>query len=378
MSNLDLQLSHLDFDKNQEINPSPAMSDSGFRKKTPEFSSSEGSRPGSFHALLSQNEDLAARLRVTLQRLAQTEEENETLKDSFETANSKIANIEDQLLIWKEKEKVWKQREFQLEKNQNERERELDIESSLLRQKAEQFDKLEEKLSRYQKYQEKIKTTVKPYIAQLKSYTESLLEQTRSLNHALLQQEVVTHDLQTRLNLAKAEADNVGAKAELDKNQLIGLFEDERASLRGEIESLLAQNEILQEKTRVLDRSMERQDELENLVVALRRTKEDMARQFHQETMDLRQILKEREADLAVKSLQVVDFKNEVQQLKSTLEQLTNSSAQTEEQLTSLRYMWTQKTQEAEKLRLTVQSLEKINLELSQKLNSLRQNLEIS
>jgi hypothetical protein len=65
-------------------------------------------------------------------------------------------------------------------------------------------------------------------------------------------------------------------------------------------------------------------------------------------------------------------LKKALEAWKSLAQSAEGRKGELEEQLTSLRYMWTSKCEETEKLKISLQSLEKINLDLSQKLNESR------
>lgn len=56
-----------------------------------------------------------------------------------------------------------------------------------------------------------------------------------------------------------------------------------------------------------------------------------------------------------------------------TIKNLQKENRQFQDQLESLRYMWMAKNEENEKLKVALQSLERLNLELSQKINEMRQ-----
>ena len=326
----------------------------------------------SFQTLMSQNEDLVARLRVTLQRLSSLEQQNHQLQQNYDSARTQSSAVLDQLLIWKEKEKIWKEKEQSFERSHRDETRELSIEIDLLRQKTSQLEKSHEDLDRYRKYHEKIKTSVKPYIQKLKNYAKSLYEQTQSLNSSLIAQELQIAELKQKLEAAREGLQNSNALFQAQKNELISMFEDERQHLKSEISNLQQSQEVLTEKTRSLDRSLERQDELENLIVALRRSREELISSHHLEITSLK-----KDGIATTQELQTLRLRLEDQLslLHSTQGQLKTSEVNASEyleQLTSMRYLWSEKTQENERLKLSLSSLEKLNLELSQKLKSLR------
>jgi myosin heavy subunit len=359
-----LHLSHLDF-----------LPSSSEEARAPDMTSSVPSPKGSssFQTLLTQNEDLVARLRVTLQRLSLVEQQNQNLHENFDAVRSQNSAVLDQLLIWKEKEKIWKEKELNFERLRHDENREITIEMDLLRQKTSQLDKAQEELERYRKYHEKIRTSVKPYIQKLKGYTQSLFAQTQDLNTALLEKERLLVEAETKLHAAQEEARRKAEVSQMQMNELVSVFEEERDSLRAEIRHYVESQEIYQEKTRSLERSLERQDELENLIIALRRTKEESHQQQQVEMLQLKQSHTQQQQDFKTLQLQAEDLKKTLDDRQSQLKKVEEAHTDTLEQLTSLRYLWNQKSEENEKLKLSLQGLEKLNLELSQKLKTLRE-----
>lgn len=369
----------LDKDLNNFANSDFSMDELKLAKlnfKTPTIPSAESttvSTTSSFNALLSQNEDLAARLRVTLKRLSHIEAQNKFLSEDHETHKNQLLLLNDQLLIWQEKEKIWQEKEKTFEDKLSEKMREYEFELSILRQKTEKLIGLEENLERYRKYHEKIKTSVKPYIQNLKSYAESLFQQSQNLNSLLLEKEAELDNIRRQLDESKENSNKTNRSFELEKNQLILLFEEQRAELRSQIGMLQEENETLKEKTRIFDRSLERQDELENLIVALRRAKDDADQLQQTELKKIKDQMNSEAQEKALLLIKLSDFEKENSTLRQNQNHLEKTNTELNEQLASLRYLWSQKSQENEKLTQSAQALERINLELSQKLKALRE-----
>ncbi len=66
--------------------------------------------------LISQNEDLMARLKVSLRRLSLLENENQRLIDDANKARIAQSSVADQVLVFKEKDSLWRQKVDQLER----------------------------------------------------------------------------------------------------------------------------------------------------------------------------------------------------------------------------------------------------------------------
>ncbi len=318
-------------------------------------------KSGTVEALISQNEDLMARLKVNLRRMTSLEDENRLLHQNFKDLTLSHASVSDQMLVWREKERIWKDRHNQLE-------------NELLTFKARfpDYQKLEAAVERYKRYQERVKTIFKPYLQQLKDYAQGLHKQVQALNQELNAKDAAIGSLEQRLHSTRDEKDQLAHLYEMNQNSLIEGFEREKANLQKEIQVLNESNQALEAKSQALDRSLERQDELENLVVSLRRNKEDYQKEIQTEIDHLRSANRELKAKLTENSLQIADLQVEREQLKAQTQSALSAREEMEEQMTSLRYMWTAKSEENEKLKISMASLEKLNLELSSKLNDLR------
>ncbi|MBK9322565.1 MAG: hypothetical protein IPM97_06365 [Bdellovibrionaceae bacterium] len=322
-------------------------------------------KSSSVENLISQNEDLMARLTVALRRLALLENENNKLSDEAQRARLSQSAVTDQILIFKEKDNLWKSKLFQAEK-----EKEVHIEKSrALQQRIEQ---LANENSRYHKYHDRVKAHVKPYIHQLKEYSRSLEEKTQHLTHEKSKSEAQLSDLRHQiLEVTK----NSRAQIELRERQnqeLVQHYEDQLQKQSEELQSLSNLNNELEFKTLRLNKSLEKQDELENKVIELTRSKEELKNRLEQEVVrlqekssDLHRANKRLEIELADLQVLTIDHEAQIKTLNKDRQTLT-------EQLDSLRYMWNAKSEEAEKLKAAIQSLERLNVDLSQKVNELR------
>jgi chromosome segregation ATPase len=326
----------------------------------------------SFDALMSQNEDLSARLKVALRRLTEVETESNSISEENNDLRSAYFSQQDQILIWKEKEKVWKNKEVELEEELRKVNFQSQINQDSLNEKKADLIKLKSEIDRHKRYHEKIQKTVKPYVQQLKDFTLTLQSENKEIraqNEMLLSQvrilESKIHTLNQR-HLTECETLNS------EKNKLIEIFENERSSLKEDLKTQKTEIEGLQQIANRVDRLLERNDELENLVVVLRRTKEELEKSYSSESESIRNSLIDAKNAARELELKYNDIKSHKENLQSEVAQITQQLISANEQMTSLRYLWTQKAEENEKLKVAVSSLEKINFELSEKLNQLR------
>jgi chromosome segregation ATPase len=372
---------------------------------------SKGHYSPSLEALFRQNEDLSARLKVTLQRLSQFETSlSEEIEKNQQTSKAN-ASLQDQILIWKEKERLW------LEKLEKSKQRidELGLQ-------IPKYAQLQNEVQRYKKYHEKVKTQIKPYLQQLKEYSNSLVGEIRELHHELSSQE---HELNKKLNRIlelenelKNQASSHLASLEEKENELKiqsaihqGIIEKKDAdlqiltalhqaalekkegeikiqisahlsatqelqtmhnaeikSLQSEIQTMKQTHIALEMRSQRLDQALARQDELGNLVVVLNRKVEEAQVKLETETEGLRQSLLMARNDLLKRNTQIEESEIQKAKMKDDGLRTQREIMALNEQLSSIRYQWKENSDENKKLKGQIATLEKINQELSMKL----------
>ncbi len=322
-------------------------------------------KSSSIESLISQNEDLATRLKVALRRLALFENENQKLSEDAQSARLSQTAVADQILIFKEKDHLWKQKLQHAEK-----EKDIQLEkASALQIKVE---KLVMEVDRYHKYHERIKTQVKPYIHQLKEHSRNLEEKTQQLTQDNSHAEAQLSNLRYQImEVTKASRMQIELH-DKHSQEMIQYYEQQIESQSVELRNLKELNSELELKALRLNKALEKQDELENQVVEIKRSKEEIKAHLEQEILRLQEKSSElhrtnQRLEIEHADLQVLAIDNEAQ-IKTFQKEKQDLS----EQLDSLRYMWNSKLEETEKLKSAVQSLERLNVDLSQKINELR------
>ena len=312
-------------------------------------------------ALLAQNEDLMARLKVSLRRLTTLEDENDHLRAHEQQTRTQNSSLSDQLLVWKEKENFWQQKIDKLE-----------TEMLAIRNRFPELEAMEEKIERYKKYHEKVRLQVKPYIQQLKAFAENLTLEIRKLNAEIEDKEIRRQEVERKIRDLRTEVDEQLRRQDDQNRHLVQIFETDKDHLRQETSELRRLNSTLETKAERLDQALMRQDELENMIIALRRSKEESDVQHREE---LRRRNEESQAlrKAAVEdTCRLEDLTAKSKADREEGERQRHRADQLEEQLTSLRFLWSTNCEEMEKLQTRLRSLEKLNLDLSQRLNQAR------
>jgi len=320
-------------------------------------------RVQSLQSLLQQNEDLSIRLKFSIQKMAELEDNNnQTLTDNRKLQNT-IQALNDQLLIWKEKERLWQERfnksEFQLAE---------------LRQSFPDIQDLRSELSRYHRYHEKVKTQIKPYIQQLKDYAKGLSEHIGNLNIEIERRDFEIQQVTTKnKDLEEDLSSHLATHAQI-MSDLKNFYEAEVANLSKENTHLRNSLLIAEKKAEQLDSALERQDELLNQTIVLKRKTEDIRLNYLHESEGLKQSLAIARNEIIQKTAFIDEITENHTSQSSELAQQKELVQQLQDQLSGLRILWTDKCADVERLSLANESLQKINVELSQKLLDSRKN----
>lgn len=311
----------------------------------------------SLDAALAQNEDLMSRLKITLKRLELIEQENTDLREDHQSARQIVRHLEDQLSIWKEKERLWA-----LKKNQLEEAARISKEQSL------ETRALLKQISRLQKFYRLYQKSIKPAFLQLKSYCDRLGQEIRSLRKE-----------NEGLRLKADQLNEEGRKRETSWSEEKIRLQNEILDLREEIEQERQQHSKMISHYQASEQKLLRDaqklpdlliqiDQTQNQVVALRRERDDMI----QRNIDL---VQRTEADnVALRSDQqrkivlIDDLKLKIAHLESRLRTSESSNQETQHQLNALRELWNSKSEELEKAKIALRSLEKLNAALSERM----------
>lgn len=322
-------------------------------------------RSSTIENLISQNEELMTRLKVTLRRLALLEDENQRLNSENQKENMRASTVSEQVLVLKEKDQIWRNKIDDLEKVKSQlQERLITLENMYAMSQSQ--------VERYTKYHDKIRTQVKPFVQELKKYSKSLEAKLQTVQSENDKKEAQISDLRHQIIEVSKNSKFQIELLEKKNWQTSEHYETLIQQLTKECEELKLTNAELTQKTEKMKDLEERADHYENQNVELRRRIETMA-ENHQYALEAA------EEKVRVRSTEysklAVEHQDVVQKVLEELETRKNLEKQVYDlrhQLDSLRYMWTAKNEENEKLRQSLQALEKLNLDLSSKLQEIR------
>ncbi|MGZ3769037.1 MAG: hypothetical protein ACXVCR_02995 [Bdellovibrio sp.] len=359
------KLANLDFESDRNTIGKIALPDELPKRQDLSHLPKEILKSSTVENLISQNEDLMARLKVSLRRLSLLENENQKLTDESNKARLSQSSVTDQILVWKEKDSLWRKKVDQLEK-------EKEIYTEKARALQVKVQNMTADLARHAKYHERIKNQVKPYISQLKEYSRTQDLKLNEIEGALSQREAQLRDLRHQIIEVTKNSKYQVETSEKRTQEMVQFYEEQIEAFKRDVQMLQQIQEELEVKTVKLHTALERQDSLENEIVTIRRAKENMKERLEKE-MDRQQ---ERIMELTRQNQKLgvehADFQIRVVEDQQRIEKLEKENCQYVEQLESLRYMWNAKNEEHEKLKTAVAALERLNVELSQKLNEMR------
>ena len=340
-------------------------------------------KSGAVESLLSQNEDLAARLKVLLRRLASIEEENLKLTQEHREMKHQSTGLTDQMAVYREKESSWRERTLIAEET-------LDIQQVQLRQKEIEFAKLRtQEWEMRQHLQTQIEKTERTYhrLLRYRARIKNWIKPTfKNLNHQVSEKNLKIEQFKREIQNTEILCQNLVHKnqeqikrsreslqaSELEKLQLIAQFEQQRNDLKAEIQSITETSHELRKKAALLDRCLERQDYLENRLIFSERENQELRGKFNDEFSLIQTQMYEwrsKAQSYEVENESLQQNKNELDhQYKKTKE----VAERLDEQMSALRILWKEKVHENERLRNKQQELESINAELSIRMNQIQ------
>jgi len=312
------------------------------------------SNPLSLESMISQNEDLSSRLKVLIRRFADLEKKHNEVLSINENLSRISTSHKDQILVWKEKENLWKQKILKLENQIN-----------YIKEKFPDFERLETKLQSYKKYHQKVQTVVKPYVKQLKLFIQNLHLQIQSLNTDHEKQRNEIYRLEHLVKLEKENYEQLVRQSDLEKSQLNEFFAQQVKDLSEQNQNLANRNNILETNMKHHDRLQAKLTDVENMNVALVRNKDSFEEQLRLEMADLRNSTHSlQQANMQLK-LDLDDKNTRIVELQSELKMMDQKNSELENQLSSLRHQWQKQNETLEKLTEKNKTLERLNLDLS-------------
>lgn len=316
--------------------------------------------------LISQNEEMMTRQRVTLRRLATLEDLNQDLQNENFQYKNQILNYADQVQVLKEKDSAWKNRVDELE-----------IEKDKLALIAKEFETLQVEIERHRKYHDKIKYQVKPYIQSLKVSRDHAQKELDTLRSQIHLKDTQVKEMREQMKEVLRQAKNQVDDMQRQKQGLIEHFENQIQSLKDDKAQFENGYNEMKQKLTIAHIAVDKKAELENRVIELDRSKQEMKAQLENETLRLQARVNDLESSKTRFEIENEDLKTHIQDEHAARLRVEEETIQLRRQMESLRFMWNQKSEESERQRKSLEALEKLNYSLSQKIEEVRQTAEL-
>lgn len=322
--------------------------------------------------LISQNEDLMARLKVSLRRLSTLEMENKRVVEEAAQAQQRVRLADDQVQVFREKDSAWKAKAMEFQ-------RQRDAVEQQLQASREEIQKLQTHLNevladrfRLKRYQEKIRTQVKPHMVQLKDYAQGLELRLKESESSQSRKDAQIQDLRDQvLRLSQS------SKAQIDImekrfHDTVRSYEDQVRHLEKEAEGLRSATKDLEVRVERLRKTEQRCDQLENEVIELRRQREEINAKLESENRAWIERTEGVNRENARLQIENEDLKQKTLGDYDRIRELEQIRIDLQSQLDSMRFLWQSRNDENDRLKVALGALEKLNLELSRKLQEVR------
>lgn len=335
-------------------------------------------KAGVVEALISQNDDLMSRLGVALRRVALLEEKLNDSRLETEQARSQYENLNDQLLVLKEKSRSLFERKDRSEgeyKNLQEQIKMLEIRYAELYSQTQtkeavllkQFDSETKELARLRRYRNRVQKAAE-------GLKKAAFEKWQA-ESKWAQSEKSQESLRTSLNESAQYIQDLTKEHKTQLQTLVDQYEGRLSSLQTQMNETLEQNRALGEKSFQLEALIEEKMRIENQVVLLERREQEEKVRTAAEISDLQKALARYRNEAKQLAVDLDLTSNELQLRQSELTDTQETKKALEEQVENLQVLWRNQQLQIEKANEKVASLQKLNQELSIAINQYRRDI---
>lgn len=334
-------------------------------------------RSGTVESLISQNEDLMARLKVNLRRMSLLEQELDQTKLDHSQLSTAFQALKDQVLIYREKDSMRSGEQRAYQEKLDELQKQLTLTersyaeltetfSTKDRAQREEIGQLRYNLNRFLRYRARIHTFIKPSLRDISKARKDFTSQLQQLTQDLERKKSLIEGLREQINQISKNARLQSQSFEDLKLQLIESHDREKYRLSQENEALKNfEVEALRARERI-NALQDKETELQNALIRTQRAKESLAEKLAEQVRDLQLRLQDAKRLQTQAEFAETELRAENKVLTESRSALEVELQTKRDQLEQARLMWEKKNEELDKLKASNLALEKINLELSQ------------
>ncbi|MCB0364873.1 MAG: hypothetical protein H6624_05000 [Bdellovibrionaceae bacterium] len=344
-------------------------------------------RSAAVESLLQQNEDLMARLAVAIRRSSLIEEKLGKYEAAVQQLKDRNEVLADQLLVFREKDRVQGLSRSQYEKQIREYKEKVAL---LEVQYAEYFatskerqrrlsssvDQLSRRLGRYLRYRSQMQRATKKMRRELREQVQGLTTENEVLLQRLQQEEDRLFTLREKLSETVDHIQRQAQESEANQRQLVESYEAQFGQLKEQLKENQDRVLDLEGQLKDYEALYEEKISLENKLVAANRAVETTENGFNEEVRRLQVELADFRREAKEKSLEVARLTDQNLQEIAELEDLRLAKSRLEDQVESLQCLWRDANNQLEIQSEKNRSLQKLNQQLSTSLNERRKEVE--
>ena len=334
----------------------------------------DANTPLSMQHLMQQNEDLLARLNVSIKRCFQNEQDIESRDQSLVQLRKDNKNLQDQILILREKDRVLMERHRKIQGEYDQYQQKIDFLTTKYKEFRENADlrlntfsetlgAQKRELTRLRKYRSKIQKIAAHQQAQLK-------RQEGELNQ-LREQKARMH---VRLSENLAFIGTQKSQFESERAELIRLHEQQLDLNKGLIERLNTEISQLQSRLKNFDELKGQNVQLRNQIISMERDSEMRSQNHQKELSDLQEKLGETRQRDKSSTLEALKLKSRNAELSEDIARLKDDFDRSENQVQSLQLLWKDNQKTIEQQEERIRSLQRLNQQLCEQLESQRKD----
>ncbi|MES2769341.1 MAG: hypothetical protein V4596_09355 [Bdellovibrionota bacterium] len=340
----------------------------------------ETSKSRAMQTLLSQNQDLMARLTVSLKRNIELEQKIDSQEEIYHSIASQYDILKDQSSVNVEKNKHLEFENQKLYEQTSAVEKRFAELYSAYQDKVNYIQKISYRLHRYLQYRKRIKAFVRPFITNLKAEIVNLKNQILVLNEQGIKQLEFITDLKKKYSdaLDRIQAINVqNERTQMDLTQYHDIrFQEiskEFETLKIETASLQSQN--VEYKTS-LEALKENEAALSNKSIFFERKYTDLKNEFEQISQEFIQQKTLDNNKLTTLEIQLREISGQYAKVSEQKAMFETENRQMNDQLQSMQLIYQDNTIKMDELNKKNTAQDQINKELSQSLLESRKKAE--
>lgn len=333
-------------------------------------------KSGAIESLMEQNDDLMARLNISLRRIALLEEEINSVQNEANENHKKYENLKDQVLIIKAKAQAISQRE------DSRNEKEESLKSKILFLETAYNEVFNEKETLEKGYIE-IESKLQKLLAREKKYSNSLKEVAKKLRFSLHEsnntnlelsknisfQERKINDLRNNLEKSTEYIKKQSKEQQEKIEQLTQGYEQTIERIESTLNERNTQLTTLEGRDRELTQLQDKYIKLENQIIFEQRKHEEYRIKTQAEVADLTSNFQRHKKELHAQALENQEHKKNLKEQRLKINEQHSKINKLQEQVESLQALWHDSQMQLEKNIEKNKALQALNQKISINLN---------